>query len=78
MDTKATNMTQDIILPDLNVTLRDAAHAADAYFLSARECVAANVAPAGKVDRKLMDVEVEAGILRVCGLSMASMVPYLS
>ena len=60
MDTKATNMTQDIILPDLNVTLRDAAHAADAYFLSARECVAANVAPAGKVDRKLMDVEQRA------------------
>ena len=49
-----------ITLPELTQTLTQAAAAANTYFLSAREAVAAKVAPDGKVDRKLMSVEQRA------------------
>ncbi len=50
----------DVIVDDLRGTLRQAASDAEAYFLDLRRAVAARVAPAGKVDRKLIDVEQRA------------------
>ncbi len=55
-----TNAATPLVISDLNAQLGAAATAADAYFLAAREAVAALVAPGGKVDRKLMDVEQRA------------------
>ncbi|MBI1358970.1 MAG: acyl-CoA dehydrogenase [Alphaproteobacteria bacterium] len=50
----------DLIVSDLRGTLRQAASDAEAYFLDLRRAVAARVAPSGKVDRKLIDVEQRA------------------
>ena len=53
-------MGADVIIADLTGTLRRAAGDAELYFLELRKSVAARVAPAGKVDRKLIDVEQRA------------------
>jgi (2S)-methylsuccinyl-CoA dehydrogenase len=53
-------MGSDVILPNLRGTLRNAAGDAEAYFSELRKSVAARVAPNGKVDRKLIDVEQRA------------------
>src|SRR5690348_14457080 len=48
------------IILDLRATVRQAASNAEAYFNDLRRAVAARVAPGGKVDRKLIDVEQRA------------------
>jgi (2S)-methylsuccinyl-CoA dehydrogenase len=53
-------MAEDVILPNLRGALRAAAGDAEAYFIELRKAVAARVAPGGKVDRKLIDVEQRA------------------
>ncbi|MDZ4761526.1 MAG: acyl-CoA dehydrogenase family protein [Alphaproteobacteria bacterium] len=45
-----------LVAPGLRANMRQAALDAEAYFLALRRSVAARVAPAGKVDRKLIDV----------------------
>jgi len=49
-----------IIVANLGATARQAASDAEAYFLALRKSVAARVAPGGKVDRRLIDVEQRA------------------
>ncbi len=49
-----------LVIDNLLGLMSQAADAADVYFQAARKSVAALVAPAGKVDRKLMDVEQRA------------------
>ncbi len=53
-------MSADVIVADLRGTLRRAASDAEAYFLELRKSIALRVAPGGKVDRKLIDVEQRA------------------
>jgi (2S)-methylsuccinyl-CoA dehydrogenase len=53
----ADGATAGVIIADLGATLRQAAIDAEAYFLDLRKAVAERVAPGGKVDRKLIDVE---------------------
>ena len=53
-------MTGAVILPNLKALMQQAAQDADAYFQVLRAAVAARVAPGGKVDRKLIDVEQRA------------------
>jgi (2S)-methylsuccinyl-CoA dehydrogenase len=53
-------MMSAVILPNLTVLLRQAAADADIYFQEVRKAVATRVAPGGKVDRKLIDVEQRA------------------
>ena len=52
-------MSADVIVADRG-TLRRAASDAEAYFLELRKSIALRVAPGGKVDRKLIDVEQRA------------------
>jgi (2S)-methylsuccinyl-CoA dehydrogenase len=49
-----------VVVNNLRATLRQAAQDAEAYFLDLRKSVATKVAPGGKVDRKLIDVEQRA------------------
>ena len=51
---------QSLVIDNLNELMANAAGVADAYFQKVRESVAKKVAPSGKVDRKLMDVEQRA------------------
>ena len=53
-------MADGVVVADLRTVLRQAASDAEAYFLELRRAVAARVAPGGKVDRKLIDVEQRA------------------
>jgi (2S)-methylsuccinyl-CoA dehydrogenase len=53
-------MGVDVIVADLRGTLRRAASDAEAYFVELRKSVAGRVAPGGKVDRRLIDVEQRA------------------
>ncbi|MDP3740568.1 MAG: acyl-CoA dehydrogenase family protein [Hyphomonadaceae bacterium] len=53
-------MADGNVVNDLRATLRQAASDAEAYFLALRAAVASRVAPGGKVDRKLIDVEQRA------------------
>ena len=53
-------MGADVIVADLRGTLRRAAGDAEAYILELRKSIALRVAPGGKVDRKLIDVEQRA------------------
>ncbi len=56
----ADGVGSNLILPGLAGLMRQAATDAEAYFLDVRKAVAAKVAPGGKVDRKLIDVEQRA------------------
>jgi (2S)-methylsuccinyl-CoA dehydrogenase len=53
-------MAGSVILPNLKELMRQAAQDAEGYFVELRKAVAARVAPGGKVDRKLIDVEQRA------------------
>ncbi len=53
-------MADSVAIADLRTVLRQAASDAEVYFLDLRRAVAARVAPGGKVDRKLIDVEQRA------------------
>jgi (2S)-methylsuccinyl-CoA dehydrogenase len=56
----AKTAAQPLLIPDLPRRLAEAVAAVDAYVAKAREAVAARVAPGGKVDRRLIDVEQHA------------------
>jgi len=49
-----------VVLPDLRTLLRAAVSDAEAYFSDARRLVAGRVAPDGRVDRRLIDMEQRA------------------
>ncbi|MBI1340941.1 acyl-CoA dehydrogenase [bacterium] len=54
------SMAAGPVLSDLRGLMREGATAAETYFLAVRKAVAGKVAPAGKVDRTLIDVEQRA------------------
>jgi (2S)-methylsuccinyl-CoA dehydrogenase len=60
MSALAAESEKPVILPDLPARLAAGVAAADAYVAAAKQALAARVAPGGKVDRRLIDVEQHA------------------